>query len=331
MAEYIHLRPITESGRHWAEIEKRILAAFKKLLYGPIMREISFRDGKMLNAKPDLLAAIRRGTISYDEKTRTFSGRFSSITAKEIRKLGGTWDSRTSTYRIPAYGLPTDVTEAINLSQTKFQQKLSDITGKLTDQLPAKISELIDVSELFDSSIFEVDRQIRKTLRKITVSPTLDDQARKRIADEWSQNLKLWVKNFADEEVLRLRQTVEKHVFTGNRYDRLRKEIQKSFGVTENKAKFLARQETSLLMAKLKETRYEAAGVTEYKWACVVGSPLHPVRPSHKILEGKIFSWSNPPITTAPGEPARRNNPGQDYNCRCFAIPVVKFGKPSPA
>ena len=87
-------------------------------------------------------------------------------------------------------------------------------------------------------------------------------------------------------------------------------------------------------MAKYKETKYVAAGVPEYRWGCVKmphqSSPQAIYKPgdvrySHGILEGKIFSWNNPPITTPPGEPERRNNPGQDYNCRCFAIPIVRF------
>ena len=55
--------------------------------------------------------------------------------------------------------------------------------------------------------------------------------------------------------------------------------IQKSYGVTANKAKFLARQETKLLTTTLKEVRYVDAGVTKYKWKSVTGTAAHPVRP----------------------------------------------------
>jgi Phage Mu protein F like protein len=37
------------------------------------------------------------------------------------------------------------------------------------------------------------------------------------------------------------------------------------------------------------------------------------VRPSHAANSGKIFSTDNPPIT---------GNPGEDYNCRCWAEPI---------
>lgn len=123
---------------------------------------------------------------------------------------------------------------------------------------------------------------------------------------------------------MKLRKQVMAAAFRGNRYDALVKTIQRSYGVTVSKAKFLAHQETNLLMAKFKETRYTDAGIVEYRWRCVTGSKLHPVRPSHKALDGKIFRFDDPPITTPPSEAPRRNNPGEDYGCRCTAVPVVR-------
>jgi SPP1 gp7 family putative phage head morphogenesis protein len=79
------------------------------------------------------------------------------------------------------------------------------------------------------------------------------------------------------------------------------------------------------MIAAYKKEKYTSAGVNKYKWRCVAGSPLHPVRPSHKALNGKIFSFDDPPITTMPGEPVRRNNPREDYGCRCHAVPIVEF------
>ncbi len=187
-----------------------------------------------------------------------------------------------------------------------------------------ELSASIHVSDLFDSSLWRVDRDVRKSLKDLAVAPQLTEHTAKRIAEEWQTNLDLSIKDFAEEEILKLREDIRKAAFSGNRRESVVKSIQRSFGVTENKAKFLARQETSLLMTKFKETRYTDSGVDEYRWRCVVGSPKHPVRPSHKILDGKIFRWDDPPTTSAPGEPARKNNPGQDFNCRCSAIPILR-------
>ena len=80
-------------------------------------------------------------------------------------------------------------------------------------------------------------------------------------------------------------------------------------------------------MTKYKQVRYQSAGVNQYKWKCVVGSPNHPVRPMHAELgkrsdKGELFTWDNPPIVDSKGD---RKNPGQDFGCRCVAIPVVTF------
>jgi len=38
------------------------------------------------------------------------------------------------------------------------------------------------------------------------------------------------------------------------------------------------------------------------------------VRPSHAVRDGKMFSWNKPP---------EGGHPGQEYGCRCKAIPVT--------
>ena len=92
--------------------------------------------------------------------------------------------------------------------------------------------------------------------------------------------------------------------------------------MSQRKAKFLASQETRLLTSKLKEVRYKDVGIDEYIWQTVKGTPEHPVRPMHKKLNGTKQRFSSPPITNEKGQ---RNNPGEDYRCRCVARPIVKF------
>ena len=157
---------------------------------------------------------------------------------------------------------------------------------------------------------------------KVAVLPELTDKQREQLANDWAQNMDLYIQNFAHEEIARLRQRVFDTAFSGNRRETLIDEIQSSYGVTEDKAKFLARQETSLMMTNLKKARYTSAGVNYYRWQCVKGTPAHPVRPMHKALDGEIVSWDDPPITSPDG---RRNHAGADFNCRCIPIPLVGY------
>lgn len=321
----VELAPIKESSEDYEAIEKAIKILLKKEIYYPILRELDQKQTALQNARlPDSLAmAIKFGRIQFSRGV--FSGKFSASISRELKKLGAQWERRTATFRLPQAALPIEVRHAILSSQVRFQEKLSAIDKQLSKIVPEGIADKLKVSKLFDTALWKVDRDFQKTVKGLTVAPKLTPERRLRLADEWQNNMKLWIKDFTEKEIVELRKNMQKTVFAGNRYESAVKTIQKSYGVSANKAKFLARQETSLLMTKFKESRYTDSGVMEYKWSCVAGSKNHPVRPWHKALEGKVFTWDNPPITTKPGEPVRRNNPGQDYNCRCFARPIVKF------
>jgi len=322
--KFIELKPTKEDSDEWDKLEKALREHFRKEIYVPLMKELGYPQ-KLLNSKKSELAladALRYGRITFYRGQ--FSGRFNAEVSKELKRLGAQWDKRTGTFRLPQSSLPPELRALIASSDRIFRAKVADIDKRLSQILPDEVAESFNSTKFFDTSLWKVDRDFRKNVENITIVPTLTKEQREKIASEWSGNMKLWIKGWTEKEIRKLRKDMEATVFAGNRYESAVKTIQKSYGVSQNKAKFLARQETNLLMAKFKETRYQDAGIMEYKWGCVAGSKNHPVRPWHKALEGKIFRWDNPPITTKPGEAVRRNNPGQDYNCRCFARPILR-------
>ncbi len=322
----IELPAIKETTEDYEAIEERIQAAFRSHFYYPLLKILKTPRSAIENAKKTALElALEQGTVSFDRNM--FTGSFNAQISKELRGYGARWDKERSAYRISKGELPESVRSTLALSEQAFTDKIAKVQRALAQVLPEEVADSVDSAKFFDSTLWKVDRELSKTLERISVTPTLSPTQRKKIADEWQRNLALDIKGFTAKQVVDLRKRIEEAAFSGNRRESLLKLIQESYGVAENKAKFLARQETSLLMAKFKETRYLDAGVTEYKWQCVAGSPAHPVRPAHKRLEGKIFRWDHPPITTEPDEPERRNNPGQDYNCRCSARPIVRFNK----
>lgn len=304
-------------------IEARIKRAFRELLYAPILAELSLSRTTLQNSYEVLLHAIASGKIHYSGGR--FYGRLSATTTKELRTLGAVWDRRKKNYRLSAASLPVAVRAAIATSQARFEEKLKRIDRQLAQTLPEEIADSVKTADLFDTALWKTDREFERTLSKLTVAPELTPARRKKIADEWQENMDKWIKGWTEQEIIKLRKSIQRSVFAGNRYESVVRSIKQSYGATENKARFLARQETNLLLSKFKEARYTDSGVPEYKWKTVVGSPKHPVRHSHKILDGKIFRWDTPPITTGKNEPQRRNNPGEDFGCRCSAVPVVRF------
>ena len=309
----------------YTKIEKIIKRAFRDELYEPLITDLALPKNTIKNSPQDLIDAINRGVLTFYHGR--FKGKLNATLTKELRKIGAVWDRRTATYKIRFDQLPTYLVTPIRSSDHRFQKKMEQIDKRLQQFLPAKITDKVKISNLFDGALWKLDKDINKTLENITVMPELTKSQRKTIADEWQNNMDLWIKKFTEKEIVKLRKAMQATILKGNRYENMIKEIQKSYGVTQNKAKFLARQETRLLLTKFKEVRYTDSGITEYKWGCVSGTPAHPVRPAHKKLEGQIIKMDNPPITSEPGQPVRRNHAGADYNCRCFMVPIVRFKK----
>ena len=316
-------------------IEEELRENFRRTIYFPILKilkeqgvEVSVQNA----AGADNLAPIRRaldsGRITFNRGV--FSGKFNAGISRALKSLGAKWDRGNATFKILLSNLPADLQTSIRTSDSKFQNKLNEINTGIGKISPEHVAKSTNVEKLLDEALFKVDKSFKENVKSITLAPTLTDEQRKKIAVEWQDNLKLSIKDFATDEVKELRRKVSETVFAGDRYGSIIKTIQKSFEVSANKAKFLARQETKLLTVKYQETRYTQAGIPEYFWNHVTGTPDHPVRPRHFALgeaskKGKTYRWDDPPVTTEPGDPERRNNPGQDYGCRCWASPVVRF------
>jgi SPP1 gp7 family putative phage head morphogenesis protein len=88
-------------------------------------------------------------------------------------------------------------------------------------------------------------------------------------------------------------------------------------GVSESRAQLIARDQTLKLNSALTKDRHERAGIKRYRWS---GSLDERERPRHRALEGQVFDWDAPPVTNDDGE---ENHPGEDYQCRCCAVPVL--------
>jgi SPP1 gp7 family putative phage head morphogenesis protein len=96
----------------------------------------------------------------------------------------------------------------------------------------------------------------------------------------------------------------------------LRKKIQEQFSVSKSKADLLARDQTLKLGAAITKERQTQAGISQYVWST---SGDGRVREGHAELDGTTQSWDDPPDT---GE-GELNHPGEDYQCRCIAIPIM--------
>lgn len=95
------------------------------------------------------------------------------------------------------------------------------------------------------------------------------------------------------------------------------RQIEGRYGVTQSRAKLIARDQIGKLNGQLTQQRQTSLGIEEYIWST---SKDERVRDMHRDLEGSTQRWDTPPITNEKGD---RNHPGGDYQCRCVARPVI--------
>ncbi len=109
----------------------------------------------------------------------------------------------------------------------------------------------------------------------------------------------------------------------------LTQRLQQIGGISEDRAKFIARDQTAKLTGALNASRQQSNGIEEYKWRNsgderVVGNPsgLYPKgsrrHGDHWDREGKTYRWDTPPADGNPGEPIQ---------CRCWAEPILDLAK----
>lgn len=110
------------------------------------------------------------------------------------------------------------------------------------------------------------------------------------------------------------------------------KQIQEVYPVTENRARLIARDQTAKLNGDISRQRQVSAGIRGYRWRTVGDNA---VRESHKERNGKVYAWNPEDVgkTLEDGtvmldaEANDIGHPGEDYQCRCIAEPVIELDR----
>lgn len=123
------------------------------------------------------------------------------------------------------------------------------------------------------------------------------------------------IKSIPAQYADRLKNSVLNSVTTGTRYNSIVNDITSMLKVTEDRAKLIARDQTSKLTSSINEAKQTALGITKYVWSTANDER---VRDSHSANEGKVFEWDNPPAT---------GHPGEEINCRCVALPYIEISE----
>lgn len=113
----------------------------------------------------------------------------------------------------------------------------------------------------------------------------------------------------------RIRLDVRDAFVSGMHPDTLAQDFEDRYGMAENDARRIARDQIGKLNAQCNEDRQRSLGVTRFVWRGMLDNRE---RDSHRELEGQTFEWDDPPIDEDTGEDIL---PGEPVLCRCFSEP----------
>ena len=216
--------------------------------------------------------------------------------------------------------LDSDVRREIQKASEELEQK---IAAYGLDRFVQKVASMAK-----NKSIKEWKRIVKKTLG----IDLMDDYYR---GDFYEQALKQWVdenvakiQSISSETLGSMNDIILKGFARGETITSITKAIQEEYNLSKSKAKSIARDQLATLNSQITKLQQKDAGCNKYKWSTSHDSR---VRDCHRELNGKIFSWDDPPEmwyeTKKRGKvyTGRRCHPGEDYLCRCIAIPVFDY------
>lgn len=312
------LKPIRDFDRYSDPITDAIYARLFDMIFRPLYSILEIKEENTNAMDSQLKKALREGRVQYVDGY--FFGAFSAAISRELIALGAKFNKIKKGFKLDPGLLPSDILGSIMDSRRVAREQLNKIEDFLT-AIEGQQIEPVQLDLFLDQTLDGLNKQFKDTTKELTPKD-LEIRLNPRIAaslkDTYSENMDLNIKDWHDEQVMRLRSKVAKNVAIGYRAENLIQDIQTENRVSYNKAKFLARQETSLMVAKYRQAKYEDIGLRRYMWS---SSNDQRVRPDHRELHGKIFSFDKPPISNK--DTGERNNPGEDYGCRCTAIPIV--------
>lgn len=165
----------------------------------------------------------------------------------------------------------------------------------------------------------KMEKEFKKFGINVFSSPSIEEY----VTAAAKSNAQL-IKTIPEQYLNQVESIVTTNMRSGMRSSNIIKQLSQQFGVTQRRAKFISRDQTAKINSDLASKRMKASGIEYFKWS---DSDDQRVRDRHEQIANKltaygrgIYRWDNLPLS-GKGQPIA---PGQDYACRCIAIPILK-------
>lgn len=312
------LNDFTQKQAYTDLVQHRLFSYFWDFFFKPMFKIMKEKPVAQ-NEENILLEAIKSGEIYYTDGGFKSDKKFSNKISQELIKLGAKYDKYSKTYLIDKSLLPTAIIKYIDKSQQLAKVKLEQLNSFLQD-IQNNLDSYIDLM-LFEDDVKTIlddtGKQIKQNVKSLNIIvPELTEEQFKQIEQAYTKNMQYYVKKWTIIHIEQMREKVHKAILEGFREEQVAKMLQTEYGIAERKAKFLAQNETSIMLAEYKKATYTAMGFDKFIWKTRLDGRE---RLEHHKLNGKIFRFDEPPIIDE--KTGQRGLPGETYNCRCTLLP----------
>lgn len=300
-------------------VQKALFSYLWEGIYKPMFDMLEIKPEKAKNSIDVISQALRDGRIYYAEGGFRAKTKFTAAQSRELLAWGAKYDSYRRMYRIDYNQIPMTVSVALAESEINAQNTITQLDVFLRE-VEANIPYIVE-SMVFNEEVVTIlddaGNEVKKNVKHLNIiEPELSEAQKQEIAQSYTNNMRYYIKNFAEKRIPEMRQRVQELVLKGYRTDTIEKMLQREFNIMSDKVKFLAQQETSIMLAEYKRVTYQEMGFDKFIWRTIIDGRE---RPRHHELNGQIFRYDNPPYVDA-GK-TRTGLPGQDFGCRCEAVP----------
>lgn len=168
-------------------------------------------------------------------------------------------------------------------------------------------------------------KSVERTLGVKLLSGYYDETFYKELLEQWlNENLGM-ISSIPQELVRQLREVFREDISKQLSVDIIAKHVRHTCKTSKSHSKFIARDQIGKLQSKITQYQQQDAGVKEYIWCSAHDGK---VRKRHRQLDKKKFRWDSPPVSDP--KTGRRCHPGEDYGCRCVALPVFNMNVEFP-
>lgn len=301
-------------------IEKALFSYLWEGIYKPMFEIMDIKQPKAVNSFSVIAEALRDGKIYYVEGGFKAKDKFNNAQSRELEKWGAKWDKWEKMYKIPREQLPQEISVTLAEAQVQNELKINlidEFLKEVQNNIPYIVESMVFNEEVV-TILDDAGKEIQKNVKHLNIiEPELSEAQKQEIAQAYTENVRGYViKDFGDERIPEMRRKVQDIVLQGYRPDKVQELLEKEYGIASRKAKFLAQNETSIMLAEYKKSTYKEMGFNKFIWKTITDGRE---RELHKQLNNTTWSYDDPPIIDE--RTGQRGLPGETYNCRCEAIP----------